>query len=63
MWALRLTQSNFQIIGRNRQRYFSNDGDYIPLVEYIQSTTGCRVEGMAFAESTSGKLVEALDEF
>jgi uncharacterized LabA/DUF88 family protein len=41
----------------------SGDGDYIPLVEYIQSTTGCRVEGMAFQESTSGKLVEALDEF
>lgn len=41
----------------------SGDGDYIPLVEYIQSTTGCRVEGMAFLESTSGKLVEKLDKF
>lgn len=41
----------------------SGDGDYVPLVEYIQSTTGCRVEGMAFAESTSGKLIESLDEF
>ena len=41
----------------------SGDGDYIPLVQYIQSTTGCRVEGMSFAGSTSGKLVEALDEF
>jgi uncharacterized LabA/DUF88 family protein len=41
----------------------SGDGDYIPLVQYIQSTTGCRVEGMAFAGSTSGKLVEALDKF
>lgn len=41
----------------------SGDGDYIPLVQYIQSTTGCRVEGMAFSESTSGKLVEVLDEF
>lgn len=41
----------------------SGDGDYIPLVEYIQSTTGCRVEGMAFSESTSGKLIEVLDEF
>jgi len=41
----------------------SGDGDYIPLVEYIQSTTGCRVEGMAFVESTSGKLVEKLDDF
>lgn len=41
----------------------SGDGDYIPLVKYIQSTTGCRVEGAAFLESTSGKLVEELDDF
>jgi uncharacterized LabA/DUF88 family protein len=41
----------------------SGDGDYIPLVKYIQSTTGCRVEGIAFAESTSGKLIEELDDF
>ena len=41
----------------------SGDGDYIPLVEYIQSTTGCRVEGAAFGESTSAKLGEALDGF
>ncbi len=41
----------------------SGDGDYIPLVKYIQSTTGCRVEGIAFAESTSNKLVEELDSF
>src|SRR4030042_2323467 len=36
----------------------SGDGDYIPVVEYIQSTTGCRVEGIAFKESTSSKLIE-----
>ena len=41
----------------------SGDGDYIPLVNYIQSTTGCRVEGIAFSESTSNKLVEELDSF
>lgn len=41
----------------------SGDGDYIPLVNYIQSTTGCRVEGAAFLESTSNKLVEELDSF
>jgi uncharacterized LabA/DUF88 family protein len=41
----------------------SGDGDYIPLVKYIQSTTGCRVEGAAFLESTSGKLIEELDDF
>jgi uncharacterized LabA/DUF88 family protein len=41
----------------------SGDGDYIPVVEYIQSTTGCRVESMAFLESTSAKLVEKVDSF
>lgn len=41
----------------------SGDGDYVPLVEYIQSTTGCRVEGVAFAESTSTRLIESLDDF
>lgn len=41
----------------------SGDGDYIPVVEYVQNTTGCRVEGMAFLESTSNKLVEELDDF
>ena len=41
----------------------SGDGDYIPLVNYIQSTTGCRVEVIAFLESTSARLVEEVDEF
>ena len=41
----------------------SGDGDYIPVVEYVQNTTGCRVEGVAFKESTSAKLIEALDNF
>jgi len=41
----------------------SGDGDYIPLVEYIQSTTGCRVEGVSFGESTSVRLIESLDDF
>ena len=41
----------------------SGDGDYIPLVKYLQSTTGCRVEGVAFEESTSTKLIEELDGF
>ncbi|HMN19289.1 MAG TPA: NYN domain-containing protein [Candidatus Moranbacteria bacterium] len=41
----------------------SGDGDYIPVVEYIQNTTGCRVEGISFLESTSHRLVERLDGF
>ena len=41
----------------------SGDGDYVSLVEYIQSTYGCRVEVIAFAESASQKLVEVADDF
>ncbi len=41
----------------------SGDGDYLPMMEYIRGTTGCRVEVMAFAESTNGKLMEEADDF
>ncbi|TAK96686.1 NYN domain-containing protein [Patescibacteria group bacterium] len=41
----------------------SGDGDYVPLVEYLQATTGCRVEVMAFQESTSSKLIEQADDY
>lgn len=41
----------------------SGDGDFIPLVHYIRSTTGCRVEGISFGESTSTALIETLDDF
>jgi uncharacterized LabA/DUF88 family protein len=41
----------------------SGDGDYVPLVEYLQMSKGCRVEVIAFGRSTSGKLKEAADEF
>jgi len=41
----------------------SGDGDYIPMIEYIQNTTGCRVEVIAFKKSTSAKLIEVADDF
>lgn len=41
----------------------SGDGDYISLVEYLQNTSACRVEVIAFAESASQKLVEISDDF
>jgi uncharacterized protein (TIGR00288 family) len=41
----------------------SGDGDYLPLVEYLQVAKGCRVEVMAFRQTTSSKLVESVDEF
>lgn len=41
----------------------SGDGDYIPMIEYIRNTTGCRVEVLAFQKSTSSKLIESVDDF
>ena len=40
----------------------SGDGDYVPLVEYLQ-TIGVQVEVVSFGKSTSGKLREATDDF
>lgn len=41
----------------------AGDGDYVPMVRYLQEAKGCRVEVMAFQESTSMKLREAGDKF
>lgn len=41
----------------------AGDGDYLPLVQYLKVAKGCRVEIMAFAESTSLKLRESGDRF
>src|SRR3989338_3359817 len=40
----------------------SGDGDFVPLVEYLQSI-GVQVEVISFCQSTSGKLREACDDF
>jgi uncharacterized LabA/DUF88 family protein len=41
----------------------SGDGDYVPLLNYLQDNKGCRVEVIAFGETTSSRLIEAADEF
>jgi uncharacterized LabA/DUF88 family protein len=41
----------------------SGDGDFVPLVEYLKTNSGCQVEAMAFGKSTSLKLKESADEF
>jgi uncharacterized LabA/DUF88 family protein len=41
----------------------SGDGDYIPLVEYLQKATGKLVEVAAFGQSSSSKLVDTADDF
>ena len=40
----------------------SGDGDYLPLVEYLQSM-GKQVEVVAFGDTSSSKLIEAVDDF
>jgi uncharacterized LabA/DUF88 family protein len=40
----------------------SGDGDFIPLVEYLQNM-GVQTEVMAFRESASSKLIEEADDF
>jgi uncharacterized protein (TIGR00288 family) len=41
----------------------SGDGDYLPLMNYIQNTKGCLVEVMGFRRTTSSKLIEESDDF
>jgi uncharacterized protein (TIGR00288 family) len=41
----------------------TGDGDYLPLVKYLQNTKGCLVEVMAFRQTASSKLVEEADDF
>jgi uncharacterized LabA/DUF88 family protein len=41
----------------------TGDGDFLPLVNYLQNTKGCLVEIMAFRKTTSSKLIEEADDF
>lgn len=41
----------------------TGDGDYIPLIQYIQNTKGCIVEVLAFQQTASAKLIEESDDF
>ena len=41
----------------------SGDGDYVPLVEYLQKSTGKQVEVVAFGETASGRLIDSADDF
>ncbi len=41
----------------------SGDGDFVPLVEHLKMAMGCRVEAVAFGNSTSAKLKSAVDSF
>ena len=41
----------------------SGDGDYIPLVSYLQHTKGCIVEIAGFRQTTSSALIDEADDF
>lgn len=41
----------------------TGDGDFVPLVEYLQMHSGCQVEVVSFGKSSSSKLREACDDF
>jgi len=41
----------------------TGDGDFIPAVEYLKTTSGCQVEVISFGRSSSSKLREHVDEF
>jgi uncharacterized LabA/DUF88 family protein len=41
----------------------SGDGDYVPLVEYLQLSEGCLVEVFAFGKTCSNQLQNVCDDF
>lgn len=41
----------------------SGDGDYLPLVEYLQNGFGKQVEVVGFGSTTSGRLIDQADAF
>lgn len=41
----------------------TGDGDFVPLVNYIQNTKACIVEIAAFRQTASSKLIEEADDF
>lgn len=41
----------------------TGDGDYVPLVSYLQNTKGCLVEVIAFRQTASSMLIEEADDF
>ena len=41
----------------------SGDGDFVPVVNYLQQSTGCLVEVLAFGKTCSNALIEVADDF
>lgn len=41
----------------------TGDGDYYPLIQYLQENKGCQVEILSFGETTSSKLLDIVDDY
>jgi uncharacterized LabA/DUF88 family protein len=41
----------------------TGDGDFVPLIEYLDLNMGCQVEVISFGKSSSAKLKEAAHAF
>jgi uncharacterized LabA/DUF88 family protein len=41
----------------------TGDGDYVPLVRFLQNTKGCKVELISFKKTTSSALIEEVDAY
>lgn len=41
----------------------AGDGDFVPLIQYLQSQSMVQVEVVSFGKSTSGRLRDAADDF
>jgi uncharacterized protein (TIGR00288 family) len=41
----------------------TGDGDFIPLIHYLQENKGCLVELISFERSTSSKMLEEVDDY
>ncbi len=41
----------------------TGDGDFVPLIQYLDISKGCQVEVISFGKSSSGKLKEAAHAF
>lgn len=41
----------------------TGDGDFVPLVQYLKTVSGCQVEVIGFGRSTSAHLKELADDF
>lgn len=43
--------------------FVTGDGDFLPVVSYLQNTKGTLVEIIGFRQTTSSKLIEEADDF